>query len=686
MNFTELYKKIRILDEESATERFQRMKAAGTLPASTARIPNAASGNVPGAQPMGGISAAMSNPVASKTNIAPGQPLPANAGTVRGEEYDSTPGKIAPVHTDSSGVEQEGIEIIGGPMGGMFGGMGHSAPLKQQDSVSMNVSLNGAGAGGVRDLMDILHRIESSGAHDNSHDNNHDDQPTHHELDHAEPIMGDMLDAMASEEMEENRVDFDEQEVEDLLKRFDENMNEIGGYGDPDYRKIFHALRNGAVESAMEEISNAYSNQDGGEIRSNDYDNYLEDLETNLKHIIHGSVDENSMEEPPVDMGMEEEMGDDGETWANSSHGDAGAHTHGIDAVTATGDDMNSKGGSSPLSRAPGSNSLIRHHWHVKEGLVGKLAAMYEEIKGEPMVEGCGDKKPYPKTWHDVDPKIGKLVDKMSPEEKVKKGYANPSILKKNKQQGVAVAGDRLDESVSQMLALNRRLNEAEDDLPYIAPEPEAPLDSIAAMSSSSPQEKCGPEVKAQIMAQKTFNAAYAIAKKAACPEFDWCQIVTVPAPGSNTSDPWFNAPGMGTGSVVTPNGKPTFAPVKENEQLIPAAEGLDRMREIAGTQVVMELNPNSGNIPEIKAGSKEKAIEIARNKGIKTFKFCGKYKVQAGKPDIAPMPTQGVPAVVGNPTISRQTAPGNPNTRPGSLRDRAAQANAARRPDAPRF
>jgi len=247
-------------------------------------------------------------------------------------------------------------------------------------------------------------------------------------------------------------------------------------------------------------------------------------------------------------------------------------------------------------------------------------------------------------------------------------------------------------ESVSQMLALNKRLNqrlnESEDDLSYIAPEPEAPSDSIAAMSSPSPQEKCGPEVKAQIMAQKTFNAAYAIAKKAACPEFDWCQIVTVPLPGSNTSDPWFNAPGMGTGSVVTRNGKPTFAPVKENEQLIPATEGLDRMREIAGTQVVMELNPNSNSIPEIKAGSKEKAIEIARTKGIKTFKFCGKYKVQAGRPDIAPMPTQGVPsaAVVGNPTISRQTAPGNPNTRPGSLRDRAAQANAARRPDAPRF
>ena len=56
----------------------------------------------------------------------------------------------------------------------------------------------------------------------------------------------------------------------------------------------------------------------------------------------------------------------------------------------------------------------------------------------ENVAEGSGDKKPYPNTWHDVDPKLGKQVDKMSPEEKVKKGYANPSILKKNKQQDVA--------------------------------------------------------------------------------------------------------------------------------------------------------------------------------------------------------------------------------------------------------
>ena len=48
------------------------------------------------------------------------------------------------------------------------------------------------------------------------------------------------------------------------------------------------------------------------------------------------------------------------------------------------------------------------------------------------------EKKPYPKTWHDVDPKLGKQVDKMSQAEKVKKGFAHPDTLKKKKEQGVA--------------------------------------------------------------------------------------------------------------------------------------------------------------------------------------------------------------------------------------------------------
>jgi hypothetical protein len=46
---------------------------------------------------------------------------------------------------------------------GMMGGMGMpSMPPKQQDSVTMNVSMNGSGAGGIRDLMAILKNIDDA--------------------------------------------------------------------------------------------------------------------------------------------------------------------------------------------------------------------------------------------------------------------------------------------------------------------------------------------------------------------------------------------------------------------------------------------------------------------------------------------------------------------------------------------
>jgi hypothetical protein len=41
------------------------------------------------------------------------------------------------------------------------------------------------------------------------------------------------------------------------------------------------------------------------------------------------------------------------------------------------------------------------------------------------------EKKLHPKTWHDVDKKLGKAVDKMSQAEKVAKGFAHPDTLKK---------------------------------------------------------------------------------------------------------------------------------------------------------------------------------------------------------------------------------------------------------------
>ena len=90
----------------------------------------------------------------------------------------------------------------------------------------------------------------------------------------------------------EEGADIDRQELMSILKQFDENMNEIGGYGDPDFDKILAALNQGDVESAVEEVYGNYSDQDGGEIRSNDFDNYLEDLEDQFKDLVGDSDDD----------------------------------------------------------------------------------------------------------------------------------------------------------------------------------------------------------------------------------------------------------------------------------------------------------------------------------------------------------------------------------------------------------
>ena len=61
---------------------------------------------------------------------------------------------VAPVATDApADVAECGMEMMPRP----------SMPPKQQDNVTMNVSMNGSGAGGIRDLMGILKSIESSG-------------------------------------------------------------------------------------------------------------------------------------------------------------------------------------------------------------------------------------------------------------------------------------------------------------------------------------------------------------------------------------------------------------------------------------------------------------------------------------------------------------------------------------------
>jgi hypothetical protein len=71
--------------------------------------------------------------------------------------------------------------------------IGISGPSEQPDNVTMNVSMNGSGAGGIRDLMAILKNIEN-----NEHDHGHSDilvgEPSE-----EEPIMGAIVQSMGHE-------------------------------------------------------------------------------------------------------------------------------------------------------------------------------------------------------------------------------------------------------------------------------------------------------------------------------------------------------------------------------------------------------------------------------------------------------------------------------------------------------
>jgi len=73
----------------------------------------------------------------------------------------ATNGDMAAVEpADDMSVEECGMDMMP---------MGHMPAPKQSDSVTMNVSMNGSGAGGIRDLLNVLKDIQDGSQHD-SHD------------------------------------------------------------------------------------------------------------------------------------------------------------------------------------------------------------------------------------------------------------------------------------------------------------------------------------------------------------------------------------------------------------------------------------------------------------------------------------------------------------------------------------
>ena len=78
-----------------------------------------------------------------------------------------------------------------------------------------------------------------------------------------------------------------------------------------------------------------------------------------------------------------------------------------------------------------------------------------------------------------------------------------------------------------------------------VIPEPPVP-DIIAPMPT--PDEPCGPELKAKLRVMPSFNKAYAAAKQGGCGNFEWCQIITVPETTPQTAQGWEARSGQNTG------------------------------------------------------------------------------------------------------------------------------------------
>lgn len=107
-----------------------------------------------------------------------------------------------------------------------------------------------------------------------------------------------------------------EDEVAKIIKNFDEDMMEIGGYGDPDQDKIVELLRQGDVEGATEVVWYAYADQDGGELRN--MENYIESIEDEFKELVQDSDEDEGGETDDnyamasAGFGSDEDYGDFG--------------------------------------------------------------------------------------------------------------------------------------------------------------------------------------------------------------------------------------------------------------------------------------------------------------------------------------------------------------------------------------
>jgi len=115
-----------------------------------------------------------------------------------------------------------------------------------------------------------------------------------------------IADPSVAEISTDEAADSLEGKVTELLKRFEQNAMEIGGYGDPDIKEIIKHLENGDAESAAEVVWYAYTDQDGGEFPEKEP--LIDDLQAEFEELAQGG------DEP-------DDNTDDGYALASAGHG-----------------------------------------------------------------------------------------------------------------------------------------------------------------------------------------------------------------------------------------------------------------------------------------------------------------------------------------------------------------------------
>jgi hypothetical protein len=203
--------------------------------------------------------------------------------------------------------------------------------------------------------------------------------------------------------------DFDEQAVVDLLKKFDEDMNEIGGYGDPDYDKIMAALSKGDIESAIDEIWNSYSDQDGGELRN--IDSYIQDLESEISYVVQGSDDEGGDTDDAYALASAGHGGDEdygtfnqGESLQNEAYINNAEDAINLLAAIRKQSKMAERGGGEPVR----PNQLVNDLWDVMQWIEANMKESFETESAPPTAKGERMVKHIKKGYADD----GKLSDK----------------------------------------------------------------------------------------------------------------------------------------------------------------------------------------------------------------------------------------------------------------------------------